>query len=47
MNDTEYIQALSELNEAIDKADAIIVGAGAGLSTAISQNARSWCLFLR
>ncbi len=34
MKDTQYIQGLSDLSEAIDKADAIIVGAGAGLSTA-------------
>ena len=34
MANTNYPQALAELRKAIDDADAIVVGAGAGLSTA-------------
>lgn len=34
MKDMQYIQAIVELRKAIDDADAIVAGAGAGLSTA-------------
>ena len=34
MQQRDYIQELTELRRAIDKADAVVIGAGAGLSTA-------------
>ena len=34
MEEKEYTKAIAELREAIDTADAVVVGAGAGLSTA-------------